>query len=409
MSKNEFHLEDIVSKRNFYLQLEPEFLKNILLEVANARPPYKDRQLAEMLGLKINLHKGISTSIRQWFQNKRSIPSSKLGIILELNKKISWMNVERKLISIKTGNGPAVSIRPNFPIQLNKNLGLLVGHIIGDGSVDGLYTSVFFSNSNRDLLIEFHNITKEVFNLEPRIWLQESGNFKTKTRWIKKLKSIDEVENNKCYGIFCNKIVGELLFTILGRFAFGSFKKIPDITFTAPEEFRIGIVRAFFDDECTVSESRVIRVFQDDENMLEDVRKILFSLDILPGEIHSYIKKGKRRFYFNISGLENLIRYRETIGISHSEKRKNLDSLIERLQGSKTSRLRIGQTKSLVLEFLGSGPLSTSDVRNRLKSSYPHIKWKDNVVRNHLFQLENEGKVSRYKAGKSYFWNLLMP
>ena len=90
MSKDEFYLEDIANKRNFYLQLEPEFLKNILLEVANTKPPYKDRQLAEMLGLKINLHKGISTSIRQWFQNKRSIPSSKIGIILKLNKKFSF-------------------------------------------------------------------------------------------------------------------------------------------------------------------------------------------------------------------------------------------------------------------------------------------------------------------------------
>lgn len=408
MSKSEFYLEDIISKRNFYLKFNPEFVKNILLEITDIRPPYKDKQLAEKLKLDFNSGYGISTSIRNWFQNKNSIPSSKIEIILKLSK-YNWKDIENNLISIKTGNGRATPIKLTFPIKLDRKLGLLVGHILGDGSIGRKYSSVFFSNSNKALLEEFHNLIREIFNLEPRIWLQESGNFKTRTKWIKRLYNTDEIENSKDYGIFCSKIIGELLFCIFGKFAFGKFKKIPNITLSASRDFRVGLVRAFFDDECNVNESRVIRVFQDDKRILDNLRAILINLGIQPCNVHSYIKGGKKRFYFDISGIDNLIKYREIIGSSHPEKRFELDTLIDKLQSSKLQKLRIGQTKDSIMDLLKSGPLSTSDVIARLKNSHPRIGWNDSVVRKHLFQLSNERKVTKYKIGKNYFWNLLIP
>jgi hypothetical protein len=409
MCKVMFDLEHMVNVRNFYLKLEPEFLRSILVNVSKINSPYRDKHLAERLGLRINNRKVTSISIYQWFRGKRTIPSSKLAIILKLlDKGFSWQDVERNLITIKTGNGPGIRLRPNFPIVLNERLGLLVGHIMGDGSIDKMYSSVFFSNSNRNLLVEFYSVVKEVFNLEPRIWLQESGNFKTKTKWIRRLQSVDEIENGKNYGIFCNKTVGELLFCIFGKFACGHFKKIPDMTFSSPQDFKIGMIRAFFDDECTISKSGV-RVFQDDEKMLNDIRHILIDLGISPCKVHSYVKRGKMRFYFDISGFDNLVRYRNIVGMSHSEKKVELDSLIKRLQSSKTQRLRIGQSKSITLEFLKSGPLSTSDITIKLKANYPRIAWKEGVARSHLLQLESCRKVTKYKVGKGYSWNLLIP
>jgi len=93
---------------------------------------------------------------------------------------LDWKDVQRNVISLKLGYHKG-EIKPRFPIKIDRTLGLIIGHILGDGSINRKYQQVFYSNSNKSLLFEFQNCMYDIFGICPRIWMQR------KTRWEKRL------------------------------------------------------------------------------------------------------------------------------------------------------------------------------------------------------------------------------
>ncbi len=91
-------------------------------------------------------------------------------------------------------------------------------------------------------------------------------------------------------------------------------------------KFKAALIRAFYDDEGTVG-PKSIRLFQDRKDVLEEFRSFLKGFEIYPGEVKTYIKKGKERYYFDIHRKSNLIKFKDKIGFTSSKKMNKLKEI----------------------------------------------------------------------------------
>jgi hypothetical protein len=265
------------------VKLKLDFVRELLCNASGSNKPWLNKDFSKKMGVKWNNRYNFSSAIKNWFDGKRNISFLFLKKLLKLSKYF-WLDVENNLISIKAGTAKGW-IYPTFPIAVNKELGSIVGHILGDGSIDKRYLQVSYSNKNKDLLSEFEKCMESVFGPKARIWYQESSDFKTKnSRWIRRVNSIKEIPDGTQGGLFYPKIVGLLLYGILGKFAFGSNKKLTQKILDTDLDFKKNLIRAFFDDEGTVQPEE-IGVFQDNKKLLEGLREMLMELGIIPNKI----------------------------------------------------------------------------------------------------------------------------
>lgn len=317
-----------------YLRLKTIFLNDLLKDASGSNFPYKDKNFVESIGCSINQTKKLSTTIYGWMKGYRVISLSRLIKINDLSK-YSWKDIEKNLISIKAGirNG---EIKPNFPIKLDKKLGSIVGHILGDGSIEKRFHALFFSNSDIDLLKEFSQNMEFIFGIKPRIWVQEKKLFHEGTKWLMKVDNLSKVPKGHCVGLFYPKICSDFLYAICGKFAEGKRKKITNQIKDMPKEFKIGLVRAFFDDEGSVrADNYILRLHQDNKKLLEGIKKFLKELGINSNPIRGYIKRDKIRYYFNITGFKEYYKFYNTLGCTSKKKCKEFELLINKVENSK--------------------------------------------------------------------------
>ncbi|MEK6895620.1 MAG: LAGLIDADG family homing endonuclease [Nanoarchaeota archaeon] len=321
-----------LERNNIYVKLKQEFLLNFLKEVSKEEKPYRNRKFCEFLGVGFNGKIKASPTMIAWIKFNRAIPLSKLA---RITTEKNWLDVENNVIHLQQSMG-GEKVFINFPLKLDERVGSIIGHILGDGSIDKKYQQVFYSNSNPDLLKEFRNNMKRIFGIEPRIWMQRTANFYGKTRWEKRLDTINELETGKNCGLFYPTISGRILNSIFGNFAIGKEKNITNNIKNGSQSFKIGLIRAFYDDEGTVGEKN-LRLFQDRKEVLENFRKFLIELGIYPGEVKTYVKHDKDRYYFDIHRKSNLIKFRDKVGFTSSKKMEKLKciSLIKNLKNSK--------------------------------------------------------------------------
>ena len=331
----EIHLSDLVnSLKQTHVKLNLTFLTKLLINSSNNDKPWQDKKFAKMISCPINKNKKCSTTIYGWITGYRTIPFSKLINIVEISD-FTWKDVEDNLISIKAGirNG---EIYPNFPIKVDKELGAIIGHILGDGSIDKRFHSLFYSNSNYELLKEFRDNMIVIFGIEPRIWVQEKTNFNEKTRWLKRVSNLNHTPKGHNVGLFYPKLCSDILYAISGTFAEGKSKKITPEIRDFNLEFKKGLIRAFFDDEGSVrSDNHTLRFHQDDGELLEQIRILIVELGIKPHNIKFYIKKSKQRCYFNINGFREYALFSQIIGCTSTNKKEELDTLINKVKNSK--------------------------------------------------------------------------
>jgi hypothetical protein len=401
------NLEKLSKKlgRNCFLKLKTDFCKKLFKSITKKYPPY-DEDLARYLGIKIYKNRKLNENIQRWFLTG-VVPLLIIRKILH-KSSLSWKDVEKNLEGMKLRGGiNEIYVKPVFPILLNEDLACIVGHILGDGSIDKRLSQPFYSNKDKKLLNEFQLSMKNIFGVKPRIWIQRGNNFKKRSKWIKRVNSIEEIPTGLQGGLFYPKIIGLLLYGIFGQFAKGSSKQVPKIVFGLSKEFKARLIRAFYDDESTVcTESRHIRVFQDNKKVLKDIQKLLIEFDIPTSKIKWYIKGKKRRYYFDINGYFIFLKFKKEIGFSSRNKSNDLNKLIRKLESSKTLRLRRGETKSIILESLKENQLTCKQIREILKSKYASLTWNEEVVRHHLKDLEKERKIFKELIGRTYVWHL---
>ncbi|MDD3083449.1 MAG: LAGLIDADG family homing endonuclease [Candidatus ainarchaeum sp.] len=324
---NEITLEKLNKKSTkIRVELNKDFLKKLMNKASNSNQPHTKNQFIKKLELKKS-NKYCCSTIYSWMYHNNTIPLDKLGIIVKVSKT-DWKIVNKLPTTLKSGfRGTKINL--HFPIKVNEELGSIVGHILGDGSIDNKYQQVFYSNSNKDLLREFSKNMKKVFNTKPRIWMQKTATFEGQTRWEKRLNSINELKHKRNCGLFYPTICGVILNNYFGTFAIGKNKKITNEIINCPKEFKKGFVRAFYDDECTIGD-KSIRVFQDQYEILKEIKNMLIEFEILSQPIKTTIKKNKERFYFDIFRKSNLKLFYSNIGLISSQKKKKLKKIVNK-------------------------------------------------------------------------------
>lgn len=300
--------------------IENNFLKRILIETSKSSKPHCNLNFIKIMKMKPT-GKSLSYTIYSWTKYRRSIPLDKLIILSKLSK-FDNKKIESKIISVNATKG---KIKPKFPIKINRQLGSIMGHILGDGSIDKKYKQVFFSNSEKYLLREFSNNMKGIFNIKPRIWMQKRPDFGN-TKWDKRIYTLHELKKGRNCGLFYPTICGLILNAIFEDFAIGKDKKITARIMGTNKEFKRGFIRAFYDDECTVGRTN-IRVFQDKKDILEGFKVLLMEFDITTGNIKTYIKRNKERYYFDIHRKSNFLKFQREIGFTSPKKSERLNRL----------------------------------------------------------------------------------
>ncbi|MFA6452773.1 MAG: LAGLIDADG family homing endonuclease [Candidatus Pacearchaeota archaeon] len=324
IEKEEIGLEGIQSSNyNFSIKIDNSFLQALLIKAADDGRPHCNSKFIKKIGLELS-NKYLCNTIYGWTKYDKTIPFSKLMIITKL-ASISLKEVQENITFIGL-NGKNMKIYPKFPIKLNKQLGSIIGHIYGDGSIDKKYLQVCFSNSEKELLKEFSNNIKEIFDINPRIWMQTTPIFGD-THWDKRLNSIDELKDGRNCGLFYPTILGIFLNTIFDNFAIGKDKKINLQILNTNKEFKKGLIRAFYDDESSVG-TKSIRLFQDRQEFLETFRKLLLEFDISSGEVKRYKKRNKDRFYFDIFRKSNFLKFQKEIGFTSPLKAERLKKIV---------------------------------------------------------------------------------
>jgi intein-encoded DNA endonuclease-like protein len=328
MPNKEISLLDLADKFGyFHIKIDQRFLKELLVKATNDEKPHCNAALIKDMGMKPTPNKNYCYTVYSWTNCDKTIPLEKLAKIAR-QAAYSSTAIESKILSIKAGQHGG-EVRPKFPIKFSKELGSMIGHILGDGSISADYKQVFFSNTNKELLKEFANNMDEIFRIKPRIWMQRKTiAFKEKTRWERRLKSIDELEAGKSCSLFYPATIGLILNEIFEQFAIGKSKKLPEIIFRLNKDFKRGLIRAFFDDEGTVDiNSHTIRLFQDNENILEAFRLLLSEFGICAATIRNYTRRGKKHYYFSIHRKSNFLKFYKEIGFTSKEKLTRLKEL----------------------------------------------------------------------------------
>ncbi|MGV8151453.1 MAG: LAGLIDADG family homing endonuclease [Candidatus Nanoarchaeia archaeon] len=331
----ELDLHDFVlTMPHAHVKLNLDFLNKLLQDSSKSAKPYRNKLFANKIACPINEKKKSAMTIYGWMSGYKSIPLSKISKILE-GSSFSWRDVEKNLIYIKAGIRHG-EISPNFPIQIDYKLGSIVGHVLGDGSIDKRFHSLFYSNSNLDLLKEFSYFMEKLFGIKPRIWVQKRKLFEEKSQWLMKVKSFDEIPDKHPVGLFYPKICSDILYLVCGKFADGKNKMITSEIKELNLNFKKGLVRAFFDDEGSVSsKNHTIRLHQDRKDILEDFKIILKEFEIKSNPVRSYTKLNKLRYYFNINGFREYFNFYRVIGCTSKKKQNEFELLINKVKNSK--------------------------------------------------------------------------
>ncbi len=333
--KDEVGLKDIhIKLAHTHVRLKLEFLNKILKDASKSDSPHRAIVFAKKIGVPINKTKKSATTVYGWMKGYRTIPMSKLSVIVGLSK-YSWKDVENNLVSIKAGIKKG-EVCPSFPIKINEELGSIVGHILGDGSIDKSNHTCFYSNSNISLLQEFIDYMDFIFGIKPRIWVQKRRSFEEKSEWLMRVNNLKEVPEKHPVGLFFPKICSDILYAICGKFAEGKNKKITKEIKSFNKSFKKGLIRGFFDDEGTVyDDSHTLRLFQDRKEILKDIKDLLEEFDIKSNVVRDYSKRNKLRYYFNITGYKGYMLFYRDIGCTHPKKKENLRLLVEKVKRSK--------------------------------------------------------------------------
>lgn len=333
--KNEVQIEDLTQQLSTaHIKLNLKFLNKLLNNASKSISPYRSKEFADKIGCPINEIKKSSLTIYGWSKGYRTVPLSKLIKIINLSN-YTWQDVEKNLISMKAGIRSG-EIYPKLPLLIDEKIGCIVGHILGDGSIDKRFHSVFYSNSDIVLLKEFRINMKSLFGIEPRIWIQEKKAFNEKTRWMRRANNLNDVPEGHQVGLFYPKICSDILYSICGKFAEGKNKKITKEIKDKNTTFKTGLIRAFYDDECSInSQNYTLRLHQDRIDILDDIKQMLKDLNINSNPIKFYKKRGKLRYYFNINSFENYSLFFNIIGITSPKKDKEFRLLINKVKNSK--------------------------------------------------------------------------
>jgi len=259
----------------------------------------------------------------------------KLIELEDLPDNFKVIKTEDRVVHLKLYKGRYV-IRVEVPFEANEKLASLFGHILGDGCIKSKEENAYYTNKSKDLIEEFRMTIKELFGIE----IRENFN-----------------EERKFYETYTPKTVAKFL--VLCGFPKGQKTKqiitLPDWIKEGSTEIKAIFIRALFDDDSTVINSKGNRVIsfglnkkkslvEEHKLFMEDIRKILFSLGVYPNEVFERSQPGDFiQLGFHMYGRYNLMKFLENIGFTHKEKQAKLTEAISsyKTYGKNEAKMRI--------------------------------------------------------------------
>jgi len=189
---------------------------------------------------------------------------------------------------------------------MNENMARTIAHIQADGCVrhrkdDGRFEIQYYNTSD-SLIMEFREMIKAIFKKEA--WKPT----KRKTATIT--------------GTGDKKIVSELM-----KFPLKNWK-VPDEVLKASKKCKIAYLRAFFDDEGSVTEPRKIKLYSENAFGIMQIRKMLLDFGI---KSNVYKPSKRNVLELDIGRKDSIFNFAKCIGFNHPKKRKKLELIVNEM------------------------------------------------------------------------------
>jgi DNA-binding MarR family transcriptional regulator len=363
----------------------PEDRVYILLEDA-FRKEFFDKAI-EMIGSQSTLARRLKVSItmiEKWRARKnksqkgvceQAIP---LWAIIKLSniansQKFSMEKIQNAVVKYRAKGGFSV-MEPNLPLIENKQLIRIFFHLAGDGFAGHFAgAQVNYYNKNKAVMKEFIDDLSVFGKTELRLR-----------------------ENGKRLGF--PKVIGHILQHIYQTNFKSSEIKIPPHFFRIKKGIILQGLKAIMDDEGWIEFNR-IGVSIKNKSFLLDIAKLFQTKTPL----RNYIRIGKLNKIPTLKVTsEGMEWYKQHIGFSHSQKKKDLDFY---LKIKRKRRGLIGDTKIKILQSLLAREKTTREISSEIKLSpsmvLSHIKGKSS-----RHNLENAHLIERTKHSNDFVWKL---
>ncbi|MFH1225271.1 MAG: LAGLIDADG family homing endonuclease [Candidatus Diapherotrites archaeon] len=318
-----------------------------------------------------------------------SIPKGVLMCLIILSA-IEKADVENKIIEIKTRSGGGSKVK--FPINGNRAIASLVGHVFGDGCIYSKKRQFEYGNTKPELLESVMKLVGDVLCAEP----------------------IRIAETRLVYSAIVGDIL--LLFGAPKAPKLNSDSPVPEWIMAGPNEFKAAFLGALFDDDGSVMYSekyaaKGINLYQTrhEKNLdclmrlMSQVKTMLSDFGILAGKpsvSRSYSKPDGAHIvaYLNVTDIESMRKFNESIGFAHIEKKVKLEKILSRkIIYSKTREAVLSKE---ILGFLAVRGASTAKVSEALSLD------KSKALKK-LLRLESRGLVrraGRAAPNRSFIW-----
>lgn len=346
--------------------LDPHYRKNIfdlLLKKFGSR-----KNIKRFLGCKSDhplsaIEKGFISRARN-LKTKQGIPLKTIIKISEYFRFPNLKEIEKHICYIKR-KGPAKIIPINLPLLLNPQIFSFIAHMIADGSALDNNTH-YYKNTNSQLLYSFISEMESCF---PNLGLEKKGDI---------------------------VIVPNIFIKTLSKkfnFKAGTFESsVPRILFTLPNLCSINFIRAFFDDEGSVSDTRFV-AYSFNKILLEGVRLLLTKkLNINKGvTLIRHRKKGKGIEYSFAIGSKSILQYTSKVGSFHSIKAHRLGCILNRRMKVLKQNPK-GVTKKLILNSLQKKSMTNREISEELFITVARVN-------DHLKELIDRDDIYRERFG----------
>ncbi|HIC95286.1 TPA: DEAD/DEAH box helicase, partial [Candidatus Bipolaricaulota bacterium] len=292
-------LESKTASFKNFSRLYPQELRNLLAIVGVTYP-----RLAEAIGVR-----SIAT-IHRLIYGKTDYKRRELERFLQ--DRLRGAKFEANRVVVQTGNSVH---RFTYPRRVDQRLVEWVAFLLAEGHIHSGRDGAFLSVSQKrrpELLINFLRATEELFQLR----FQRKG-------------KIDYVLNSTPFVRF----ITSLLDLKPGRSRDVPF---PSWLLNLPRELKARFLRVFFSLEAEVSLER-ISIVQSSRRKIEQLHYLLLSFGIYSSirervkwATNTAAKRGRIYYELEISGMENLRRFSEEIGIDHPKAAELFSHISER-------------------------------------------------------------------------------
>lgn len=363
-------------KDKIYVKLENNFIKTVIDKI---REKYKSlRKFYKAVDIS-------ETSFYAW-RRRQMYP---LNIIIKFCELVDVPpeEIQRNLVELRSGKYPSTGgnislpVYPRFPIKLTKELARILAHLFGDGCL--------IINKRGHYNCQYYNQSKELREL-----------FKKDAKQIFGDIQMHEAVNKNTPYIFLPAPVSIIMLQLVPTFN-SKLSKVPEFIKNASEDIKKEFIKAFFDDEASVSyrpPSRYIELTLSNKIFLEDIKELLKEFNIKTSKIHERLYKKKYpAFCFYIMNYNNIYNFWSSIGFYHPKKIEKLSQIIK-FPGRKSYGR--GETENLILELLNKSSLSSLELSDKLCR-------KPVTVQGHLRNLRRASKAKRFKQRSKILWKVI--